>query len=168
MHAVVLNPDLIALVLTDNVGPSGFLAASLVCKAWLATCRKDVDVLCGAARYHDAITKGTLIQLFAITSSKADDLPRSQHPLSAQGLSYYFLYRERAIEAILAEGGHAAWIERLRLRASFLNCGASRYAPVKASTIRMRSAQEERLRERAVRSAKAAEFQSRIRSTLRP
>ena len=77
MRDVVCDLDLVAHILAGNIGPSAFVAASLVCKGWLSVCRTDERVLRGAAQYQGGLTKGTLIKLFAISSCVADALPRT-------------------------------------------------------------------------------------------
>jgi hypothetical protein len=145
--AVVLNSDLVALILRDNIGPSAFQAASLVCKSWLAVCRTHEQVLRGAALYTGAVTKGVLIQLFAISSNEANALPRAQYARKGLGGGHCYLYRANAITAILADGGLPAWRRRLRERAEIPRFDAWHFSPLKCSplNIRQHSAQEERL-----------------------
>ena len=52
IDAVVSDVNLVALILAGSIGPSGFVAASLVCKAWLSVCREDERMLGGLAGYH--------------------------------------------------------------------------------------------------------------------
>ena len=103
IDAVVSDVNLVALILAGNVGPSGFVAASLVCKAWLSVCREDERVLRGLAAYHGGLTKGVFVKLFAISSQEADALPRAKHLRFGGG--HYFLYRADAVDAVLAVGG---------------------------------------------------------------
>ena len=114
IDAVVSDVDLVALILAGNIGPSGFAAASLVCKAWLSVCREDERVLRGVATYQGGLTKGAFMKLFAITSKEADGLPRSSH--KRWGGGSYFHYRGDAVEAVLAGGGIKEWQKRLRFR----------------------------------------------------
>ena len=145
MRDVLSDPDLVAHILAGNIGPSAFAAASLVCKGWLSVCRTDERVLRGAARYQGGVTKGTLIELFAISSSVADALPRTSHARYSGGK--YFLYGDAAIDAILANGGMKEWQRRLRSRAE-APCIAR--WPKGHGCIRRVFQQEERLHVRAV------------------
>ena len=98
MRDVLSDLDLVAHILAGNIGPSAFVAASLVSKGWLSVCRTDERVLRGAAQYQGGLTKGTLIKLFAISSCVADALPRTSH--ARYGGGTYFLYGEAAINAL--------------------------------------------------------------------
>jgi hypothetical protein len=114
VDAVVSDVDLVAIILAGNVGPSSFVAASLVCKSWLQACRDDGRVLRGAALYQSGLTKCSFMKLFAISSHEADLLPRSSHTRFGGGT--YFLYRSDAVDAVLAAGGFKGWHRRLKLR----------------------------------------------------
>ena len=111
--AVVSNPDLIAHVLTGNIGPSTLVAASEVCSTWLEVCRSDGELLRRTALYAGGVTKGTLMGLFAISSQDANALPRTTRPRYPNG--FYYLYTEDAIAALVLRGG---WRARMRGRAS--------------------------------------------------
>ena len=114
MDAVVSDEDLVALILSQGIGPASFTAVSLVCKSWLRVCRSDERVLRGVALYQGGLTKGAFMKLFAITSKEADGLPRSSHKRCGGGS--YFLYRGDAVDAVLAAGGIKEWQKRLRFR----------------------------------------------------
>ena len=114
VDAVVSETDLIALILASGVGPSAFVAAGLVCKAWLRVCRTDERVLRGVALYQGSLTKGAFMKLFAITSKVADALPRSSH--KRYGGGSYFLYGADAVDALHAAGGIDEWRKRLCCR----------------------------------------------------
>ena len=145
MRDVLSDLDLVAHILAGNIGPSAFVAASLVSKGWLSVCRTDERVLRGAAQYQGGLTKGTLSKLFAISSCVADALPRSSH--ARYGGGTYFLYREAAVNALLANGGMKEWRKRLRSRAE-TPCIA--HWPKGHYSIRHVFQQEERLHARAV------------------
>ena len=113
---VLSDVDLIAYILTGTLGPSTFNAATLVCKAWHSVCRNDERVLRSASVYTGGLTKSALIRLFAISSKQADALPRTQHVRFGGGT--YFLYREGAVDAILADGGMGRLRERFSARAA--------------------------------------------------
>ena len=114
MDAVVCDDDVVALILSQGVGPASFAAASLVCRAWLRLCRFDERVLRGAALYQGGLTKGAFMKLFAITSKEADASPHSTHKRYGGGV--YFLYSNSAVEAVLAAGGMREWRRRMRFR----------------------------------------------------
>ena len=141
--AVVSDVDLVALILAGNIGPSGFAAASLVCKSWLSVCREDERVLRGVAAYQGGLTKGVFMKLFAVSSQEADALPRAKRLRFGGG--HYFLYRADAVDAVLAAGGIKAWRDRLRV-----SCKSPCIArwPSQQSGVRLSSQQEERLRAR--------------------
>jgi len=113
VSSVVLSPDLVTLILTDNIGPITFAAASLVCKVWLSVCRSDAAVLRGVALYQGGLTKHVFTKLFAVTYREAEALPHTTHKRHGGGT--YFLYREAAVNAVLARGV-GEWRRRLRLR----------------------------------------------------
>ena len=142
---VVSDPDLVCLILRGNVGVSTFGSASLVCRVWLQVCRSDAQLLRGVALYTDGLTKGALMKLFAVSSSTADALPRTTH--KRYGGGHYFLYRQDAVDAILADGGMATWRDRLSARAATRQFVA--WPPAQPPSVRGTSGQEERLRARA-------------------
>ena len=115
IDAVVSDDDLLALILSQGIGPASFTAASLACKSWLSVCRSDERILRGVALYQGGLTKGAFMKLFALTSKEADALPRSSH--RRYGGGSYFLYRGDAVDAVLAAGGIKGWQKRLRFRA---------------------------------------------------
>ena len=114
VDAVVSDPDLVAIILAGNVGPSTFVAAGLVCRAWLSACRTDERVLRSVALYQGGLTKGAFMKLFAVSPREADLLPRSSHKRLGGGT--YYLYRSDAVDAVLAGGGIKDWRMRLKLR----------------------------------------------------
>ena len=99
IDAVVSDVDLLALILSQGIGPASFTAASLVCRTWLRVCRSDERVLRGVALYQGGLTKGAFMKLFALTSKEADALPRTSH--RRYGGGSYFLYRGDAVDAVL-------------------------------------------------------------------
>jgi hypothetical protein len=149
VSAVFSDADLVTLILAGNIGPSGFAAASLVCKAWLSVCRTDERVLRGAAAYQGALTKFAFVQLFAVSPRVADALPRTSHARWRGGR--YFLYHTAAVDAVLGAGGMTGWRRRLQSRAEENGTGSRKRATVRSqrSCLRHCSQQEERLRARA-------------------
>ena len=145
IDAVVADVDLVGVILAGNIGPSGFAAASLVCKVWLSVCRMDERVLRGVAAYQGGLTKGVFMKLFAISSQEADALPRTKHKRYGGGV--YFLYHREAVDAILAAGGITNWRTGLRLRIE--NTSITRW-PSRPGCVRRASQQEERLHARAL------------------
>lgn len=147
---VCSEPDLVALILRGNVGMSTFESASLVCKAWLGVCRGDEGLLRGVALYTEGLTKGAFLKLFAVSSSEAAALPHTSH--KRYGGGSYFLYRQPAVDAVLArDGAMAAWRERLRRRGG----SPARYLSLQATQpaghrFRSPAAQEEFLRYHAM------------------
>lgn len=113
--AVVSDADLVALILACGVGPYSFAAASLVCRTWSRVCRTDERVLRGAAQYRGGLTKSALMSLFALSSREADALPRAVYARLRGGR--YYLYRNDAIDTILANGGMEEWRKRRSRRA---------------------------------------------------
>ena len=144
--AVVSDDDLVALILSQGIGPASFGAASLVCKSWLCACRSDERVLRGVARYQGGLTKGAFMKLFAITSKEADALPHSLHKRYGGGT--YFLYRDNAVDAGLSVGGMEEWQRRLHLRAESPYVGGW---PQSSDCFRLAARREERLHDQAVR-----------------
>lgn len=145
VDAVVSDDDLLALILSQGIGPTSFTAACLVCKSWLRACRSDERVLRGVALYQGGLTKGVFMKLFAITSKEADNLPRSSHKRFGGGS--YFLYRANAVDAVLADNGIKKWRERLLFRAEH-PCIVG--WPQQTDCFRRASRQEERLHAKAV------------------
>ena len=145
IDAVVSDGDLMALILSQGLGPASFTAASLVCKVWLSVCRSDERVLRGVALYQGGLTKGAFMKLFALTSKEADALPRSSHMRYGGGC--YFLYRGDAVDAVLAAGGIKEWQKRLRFRAGH-PCIVG--WPQKPDCFRLANCREERLHAQAV------------------
>ena len=141
IDAVVSDVNLVALILAGNIGPSGFAAASLVCRAWLSVCREEERVVRGVAAYQGGLTKGVFMKLLAVSSQEADALPRAKRLRFFGG--HYFLYRVDAVDAVLAAGGIKAWRGRLRVRGK--GPCIARW-PSQQSDVRLSSQQEERLR----------------------
>lgn len=110
------NPDILACILRDNVGPSTFAAVSEVCRAWRAVCRSDPTVLRSVALYQGGLTRGKLMHLFAITQCEAKSLPYKAHT-RYDGATYY-VYSAPAVDALLCNSGMEAWRLRLQARAS--------------------------------------------------
>jgi len=144
MDAVVSDEDLVALILSQGIGPASFTAVSLVCKSWLCVCRSDERVLRGVALYQGGLTKGAFMKLFAITSKEADGLPRSSH--KRWGGGSYFLYRGDAVDAVLAAGGIKEWQKRIHFRGEH-PCIVG--WPQQPDCFRQACLQEERLRTQA-------------------
>ena len=140
VDAVISDDDLVTLILCQGIGPASFVAACMVCKSWLRVCRSDERVLRGVALYTGALTKGEFMKLFAVTSGEADVLPRSSH--RRYGGGSYFLYRDDAVDAVLAAGGVKAWQRRLQMRAE-RPCIVK--WPKQADCFRLASRREERL-----------------------
>lgn len=150
ISAVVNNVDLLSIIMCGNTGPSGLNAASLVCKTWLSVCRTDERVLRSVALYQGGVTKSVFMQLFAVTSKQADDLPRTKHSRFGSGAQYYYLYREVAVDAVLAAGGMPALRERLRLRGDSAQPTAYRSPSMRIEIIHLTAAQEGRLHAKAI------------------
>ena len=110
MNAVMSDADLVALILASGIGPTSFAAASLVCRTWLGVCLTDERVLRGAAQYQGGLTKSETMRLFALSSWEADALPRAKKTRFRGGI--YYVYRNDAIDAILANGGMEEWRRR--------------------------------------------------------
>jgi len=123
MNEALSNPDIVACILRDNVGPYTFAAASGVSRVWLEVCRTDKTVLRSVATYQGALTKHKLTHLFAISGCKAETLPH-EHGARRGGQHIYHLYSAPAVDMLLAADGMAAWRRRLRDRAE------SRFSPL--------------------------------------
>lgn len=145
IDAVVSDVDLLALILSQGIGPASFTAASLVCRTWLRVCRSDERVLRGVALYQGGLTKGAFMKLFALTSKEADALPRTSH--RRYGGGSYFLYRGDAVDAVLKAGGIKEWQKRLRFRAEH-PCIVG--WPQKPDCFRLANCREERLHAQSV------------------
>ena len=104
---VVSNKDLVATILKDNIGPTTFADASLVCKTWLSVCRSNEHVLRGVAQYQGGLTKGVFMNLFAVSSLEADALPRTSHKRFGGGS--YYLYGKDAVNTVLKTDGMEKW-----------------------------------------------------------
>ena len=109
------NPDIVAHILRDNVGPSTFAAASEVSRDWRAVCRTDVTVVRAVALYQGGLTLAKLMHLFAITKNQAEGLPHTAHPRYGGGT--YCVYSVPAVDALLSPSGMKAWRLRLNTRA---------------------------------------------------
>ena len=109
------NPDILACILRNNVGPSTFAAVSEVCRAWRAVCRSDPTVLRAVALYQGGLTRAKLVHLFAITQNAAKSLPFVAHT-RYDGATCY-IYSAPAVDALLCNSGMEAWRIRLQARA---------------------------------------------------
>ena len=115
IDTVVSDHDLMSVILRGPMGMTGFERVQMVCKVWLGVCRSDAVLLRGVALYTGGLTKGAFMKLFAVSPAAADELPRTTH--KRYGGGSYYLYRQDAVDAVLAaDGAMAAWRERLRLR----------------------------------------------------
>ena len=112
---VVSDVDLVALILKDNIGPSTFAVARMVCKTWLSVCKCNESVLRGVAQYQGGLTKSAFMKLLAVTSLKAEALPRTTQKRYDGGT--YYLYSDAAVNAVLKEGGMDGWRARLHFLA---------------------------------------------------
>jgi len=113
IDAVMSNPDIVTHILRSHIGPSTFVAASRVCKVWHAVCRSDEHALRRVALYQGGLTRTALRGLFGLTSVEAAAYPHTTH---AHAVGVYCLYKQMAIDQVLADGGMHAIRERLRLR----------------------------------------------------
>ena len=109
--AVLSNPDLIAYILKGRIGPSTYFTACLVNKAWYTACRTDETLLRLVALYQGGLTRTIFRRLFALTQCEIKTLPHEVHRRPYVGP--YYLYREAAVDCVLADGGLARWRERL-------------------------------------------------------
>ena len=113
---VLSNPDILACILRDNVGPSTFAVVSEVCRAWRDVCRSDPTVLRSVALYQGGLTRAKLLHLFAITQNAAKSLPYIAH--TRYDGAIYYVYSAPAIDRLLCNSGMEAWRIRLQVRAS--------------------------------------------------
>ena len=157
VNGVVSDADLVALILKDNIGPSTFAAASMVCKVWLSVCRSDEAVLRGVALYQGGLTKRLFTKLFAITPREADDLPRTTR--KRYGGGSYFLYRGDAVDAVLA-AGIMEWRRRLCIRAE---CPCVAQWPTKPHCVRLAAQREDRLHRREERGCRSEPYSNQGR-----
>lgn len=108
INAVVTNADLVARILTDNVGVATYVAARGVCRAWRAACDENEELLLAVARYAGGLTKRDFMWLMRLTPLQADGYPRERR-LRAHG-GHYYLYRIGACESALRDmGGLTGW-----------------------------------------------------------
>eukprot|EP00966_Prymnesium_polylepis_P305631 7062737-Prymnesium_polylepis.1 len=69
----------------------------MVCKTWLSVCQSNESVLRGVAQYQGGLTKSAFMKLFAVTSLKAEALPRTTQKRYDGGT--YYLYSDAAVNA---------------------------------------------------------------------
>lgn len=114
IDAVLSNPDLIAHILRSNVGPSTFVAARRICRAWLAVCRTDESVLRAVALFQGGLTRTAFRGLFGFTSAESHEYAHTKRLRFGGG--EYYLYTQLAVEQALARGGMAQVANRLKRR----------------------------------------------------
>jgi hypothetical protein len=110
-ESVLLNADLVACILTGNVGVSTFVSARAVCRAWRVACSEDEALLRAVVAYTGSLLKRDFMGLLRLSSSEADAYPRERR-VRARGGRYY-LYRATAFDMALCDlGGMAGWCVR--------------------------------------------------------
>ena len=104
VDAVLSNQDLVAHILRSGIGPSTFVAAGGVCKAWRAVCRSDEAVLRCVAMYQGGLTRTAFRGLFGLTSAEAAAYPHIVRRRFGGGS--YCVYGDEAVDRVLgADGG---------------------------------------------------------------
>ena len=119
-------PDVVACILSGNVGPNTFVAASRVCKCWHEICRSDGALLRRVALYQGGVTKAVFCGLFALGPRDAAQLPHTCHRRKGGGT--FYLYGSDAIDRALELDGMHALRERIARRARSIARGDTRCA----------------------------------------
>lgn len=113
--AVLFDENLLGAILEGNIGPSGFAAVALVCRAWRDLCRTNERLLRAVALYTGGLTRTLFTCLLVVSKTLADALPRETG--LRRGGGEYHLYGAPAVDTVLREhGGIRGWCERLRER----------------------------------------------------
>ena len=146
MHEVLSDCDLVSCILRGNVGPSAYVAASGVCKAWHWVCRSDDALLRLVALYQGGVTKTAFCGLFALHPMAAQQLPHTTR--ARRDGAPYFLFGAAAVDAALADGMHA-YRERVCKRATDVAHGRCVRMPLAPRSILAKSRLEDTLHARA-------------------
>ena len=104
-NAVFCNGDLVALILTNNVGPATFSAASQINSTAHTVCRTSMPLLKSVAFHSSALTTTQFRGLFALKAADAAALPHEDRVR-------YRLYRKPAIDAVFGRPDVMACIAR--------------------------------------------------------
>lgn len=104
-NAVFSNQDLVASILTNNVGPVAFSTASQINRTARRVCRTSLPLLKSVAFYTEALTTTQFRGLFALKAAEAAALPHEDR-------KRFRLYRKPAIDAVLSKPGVMARIAR--------------------------------------------------------
>jgi hypothetical protein len=113
VNAVMTNTDIVSIILNGNVGPNTLGIASQVCKIWHEVCSTET-VLRAAALYIGGLTRGVFCGMFAVSYAESRALPHAQR--KSRNMRIYFLYTQKAVDAVLNAGGSQALRERRRRR----------------------------------------------------
>lgn len=114
VNAVMTNTDIVSIILNGNVGPNTLGIASQVCKTWYEVCSTET-VLRAAALYIGGLTRGVFCGMFALSYAESRALPHVRR-MSINMRRIYFLYTQKAVDAVLDAGGSQALRERRRRR----------------------------------------------------
>lgn len=94
---VLQNPDLMRIVLLNNVGAATAIATGCVCRVWREA-TADQEVMRAAALYTGGLTKGMFMRFFALSAS---EMGRYEYklcfPTNPRGFKFHS-YREPAVE----------------------------------------------------------------------
>ena len=113
VNAVMTNTDIVSIILNGNVGPNTLGIVSQVSKIWYEVCSTEA-VLRAAALYIGGLTRGVFCGMFAVSYAQSRALPHVQR--KSRNMRIYFLYTQKAVDAVLDAGGSQALRERRRRR----------------------------------------------------
>jgi hypothetical protein len=106
------GPELVALILTGNVGVSTFVQASMVSKTWRAACRENEPLLRAVALYTAGLTTTHFCGLFGLTTKEACQFAHEWR--GGLGGGSYRLFGGGAVLTVMkCMGGLAGWRTRI-------------------------------------------------------
>ena len=98
---VVTDLDLVSHIFRGNIGPSTYVTAATVCKAWHSACRNDPRVLRSVALYQGGLTTTAFCGLFAIPwKSAIRHFPHEMRMRIRDGFEYR-LFSDAAVDKVL-------------------------------------------------------------------
>ena len=103
IDSVFSNPDLLLCVLSENIGPSTYVAVSGVSKMCHELCRSSEELLRSVTRYCGGATATVLCGVLALRWKDARELPHTVWPRKGGGT--YYLFGDEAVARVLMFAG---------------------------------------------------------------
>jgi hypothetical protein len=108
-----LPSDLVARILSGNVGASTFAQACMVSRTWREACTRDEALLRAVALYSGGLTKSAFGGLFALYPDELRALSHTKHAKRGSSQMYYMFAAAAVDEALCMLGGVQGWCVRL-------------------------------------------------------